>query len=82
MSFATRAEVRDKIEWEGGYVAALDYGLRVSDMPEGDTELRDAWDKLWAAYREMGPFVAAVEKLLDVTGADDEDADPTGVRLP
>lgn len=81
MSFATRAEVRGKIEWEGGYVGALDYGLRVSDMPEGDTELREAWDKLGTAYHELAPLVDAVEKLLEGHGEDDDDQDPTGVKL-
>lgn len=66
MSYATREEVRGKIEWEGGIMEALDYGLRVTDMPEGDTELRDAWDKLGTAYHELAPLVDAVERLLDV----------------
>ena len=81
-SFADRKSVRDKIEWEGGVMEAVDYGLRVTDMPEGDTELRDAWDKLVTAYESVRPLAAVVEKLLEGHGGDDDDADPTGVSLP
>lgn len=63
--FENRAAVRDKIDWEGGLTGALDYGLDVHDMPEGDTELCEAWDKLATAYRALAPLTAAVEKLLE-----------------
>jgi hypothetical protein len=63
--FADRAAVADKIEWEGGIMEALDYGLRTTDMPEGDDELTEAWGKLAAAYRELTPLVDAVGKLLN-----------------
>lgn len=63
--FEDRAAVADKIEWEGGIMEALDYGLRTTDMPEGDDELIEAWDKLVTAYRQLAPFVDAVGKLLN-----------------
>jgi hypothetical protein len=64
MSYATREEVRGKVEWEGGLTAALDYGLDTGDMPEGDTELREAWDKLATAYKALAPLSRAVDDLL------------------
>lgn len=63
--FEDRAAVADKIEWEGGIMEALDYGLRTTDMPEGDDELAEAWDKLATAYRELTPLVDVVGKLLN-----------------
>jgi hypothetical protein len=63
--FETRAAVAGKIEWEGGIMEALDYGIRSGDMP--DDELRDAWDKLEKAHAAMAPLVAFVEDLLDGT---------------
>lgn len=68
MTFATRQEVADKVNWEGDLEAALDYGLRVDDMPENDAELREAWARLaekWNAYRRVAE---SVERLL---GLDD-----------
>lgn len=63
--FADRQAVRDKIEWEGGIMEALDYGLRTTDMPEGDDELIAAWGKLADGYEALRPLADAVEKLLD-----------------
>lgn len=79
--FESRAAVRAKIEWEGGIMEVLDYGITTTDLPEGDTELTEAWDKLATAYHEMTPLVDAVEKLL-ADPHDDDDQDPTGVSLP
>lgn len=70
MSFETRAKVRDKIEYEGGIMEALEYGLTCADMPEGDDELIQAWGKLATVYHELQPLAAAVEKLLDADGDD------------
>lgn len=50
MAFENRQEVAGKIDWEGGILESLDYGLTEEDMPEGDTELREAWAELMAAF--------------------------------
>lgn len=52
----TRQEVAKKIDWEGGLVAAIEYGLTPDDMPEGDAELRDAWDR-WMKHYEVGSAI-------------------------
>ena len=80
--FADRAAVRDKIEWEGGLMESLDYGLRAADMPEGDTELIEAWGKLYDAFHSLEPLTAAVQKLLDEGGGIVIDiAPPPGVLV-
>jgi hypothetical protein len=66
--FESRAALRDKLEWEGGIIEALDYGIRSTDMPLGDEELNEAWGKLAAAFQALRPLAAAVEKLLDAAG--------------
>jgi hypothetical protein len=33
--FADRTAVREKVEYEGGIMEALDYGIRSTDMPLG-----------------------------------------------
>jgi hypothetical protein len=63
--FEDREELANKIEWEGGIIDALDYGIKTENMPEGDTELAEAWGKLEAAYHELTPLTDAVEKLLE-----------------
>src|ERR1700735_679194 len=59
--FDNREGVRAKIEWEGGLMGALDYGISVNDMPEGDDELVAAWGALETAYRALAPLDGAVE---------------------
>ena len=66
--FKSREALAGKIEWEGGLTEALDYGIKVTDMPEGDEELIAAWaalDEAWAALRE---HAIVVENLLPEQG--------------
>ncbi len=72
MSFESRKQVRGKVEWEGGIMEALDYGLNAADMPDGDDELIAAWDKLADAYRVLQPLADAVERLLGDEGEETE----------
>ena len=69
--FRSRAAVRDKVEWEGGVMDALDYGIHVADMPDGDEELTAAWQALEDAFNVLQPLADAVEKLLEAAGDDD-----------
>lgn len=62
--FEDREHLAGKIEWEGGMEMALDYGIRLKDLPKGDAELEDLWvpmEEAWETYRE---HAEAVEKLL------------------
>jgi hypothetical protein len=63
--FSSREHLAAKIEWEGGLMEALDYGIKTEMMPEGDTELAEAWAKLEASFRETSKLGDAVEKLIE-----------------
>ncbi len=62
--YESRSELAGKIEWEGGILEALDYGIKTADMPEGDTELTEAWAKLEASFRQTAALAEVVEGLL------------------
>ena len=62
--YESRFEVWSKVENEGGIYAALDYGLKASDLPDVDTELQEAWQKLDGAFKAMQPLIRIVEKML------------------
>lgn len=63
--FEDREALAAKIEWEGGVLEALDYGITTEMMPEGDTELAGAWAKLEAAWKQLSPLADAIRKMLD-----------------
>lgn len=69
--FKSRADLAGKIEWEGGLMDALDYGITTDMMPEDDAELAEAWAKLEAAFKAVQPLAEAVEKLLPEPGDED-----------
>ena len=71
--FVSRAALAGKIEWEGGLMEALDYGITTEMMPEGDAELTEAWAKLEAAFKETSKLADAVEKLLPDPDSSDWD---------
>jgi hypothetical protein len=66
MVAATRAYDRDllayKVNWEGGVLATLDYGLRPEDI--ADEDLRAAWVELRALHARMKPLIKGFEKRL------------------
>lgn len=71
MAFENRQEVAGKIDWEGGILSSLDYGLTDEDMPEGDTELREAWAELMAAFSYVRSARQRVEMLLPEPGEEE-----------
>lgn len=58
-----------KIRWEGGVMAALDYGLRADDI--GDPDLRAAWQRLQGLHEELRPLVREFERRLGTARPDD-----------
>jgi hypothetical protein len=63
--FESRADLFAKIEWEGGVVEACEYGIHADEMPEGDTELAELWQKLEEAQKAVTPIADAIQALLD-----------------
>lgn len=67
-----------KVDWEGGVIDALDYGLKADDLDPADERskpLREAWAEMERIYREA--FAPAVSKVRDLLqeiedGGDDE----------
>lgn len=51
-----------KINWEGGVLAALDYGLRPEDIE--DERLRVAWAELRELHGRIRPLMKSFEQLL------------------
>jgi hypothetical protein len=71
--YPDRLAVANKVEWEGGLIDALGYGIHAKDMPEGDTGLTAAWTALENAWNAMQPLITAVEALLPEPGPGDGD---------
>lgn len=68
MAYDNREELAGKIDWEGGLEDALDYGIKLDDLPEDDTELRTAWEPMQKAWEEFQRLADPVRELLPDTG--------------
>lgn len=66
--FASREDVADKIEWEGGLASVLDYGITADDMP--DAELEAAWREMAQAYEAYERAAGIVDDMLPHGGSD------------
>lgn len=69
MIFEDRQDLLSKIYWEGGIFGALEYGIREGDMPDGDTELQDAWSDLQSSYEIYHEKEELMMDLLDYDGS-------------
>lgn len=58
----TPQQVRDKVEWEGGVVSTLNYGLRAEDI--GDTKLASLWSEAQQIHAELSSVVAEINQSL------------------
>lgn len=56
------AWLAQKVAWEGGPLATLDYGI-VAEQIE-DPALRALWQDLQDRYRGLAPLVADIERFL------------------
>lgn len=63
--FEDRQALNAKIEWEGGLVGALEYGVKPDDMPEDDKHLFNLWLELSDAFEIFKEIAERVEDLLD-----------------
>lgn len=71
----TEADFIGKIEWEGGVLAALEYGLTEDDLEQKDTALYKSWRALRSAYQSLLPLLRDVEKALESYDDDEEHKD-------
>ncbi|MEX0796986.1 MAG: hypothetical protein WD274_09855 [Acidimicrobiia bacterium] len=56
------AELAAKVEWEGGIIPALEYGIRYQHIE--DPEVARLWAELEQRHDELAPLVTQLEKLL------------------
>jgi hypothetical protein len=63
-----------KVEWEGGIIAALEYGLSEDHLEDGEeSPLFAPWLDLRLKYEELAPLLDAVQDALDSVEEEDED---------
>lgn len=62
--FESRERLAQKIDWEGGNWSALEYGITADMMPEGDTELEEAWRTLQETFAAAEAAWKVVDALL------------------
>ena len=74
----TRDLIASKIQWEGGVIASLEYGIRSADIE--DVHLRVIWRSLETLYDQMRPLIVEFNRALK---AEPDAPDVRGaVRLP
>lgn len=56
------ARLARKIEFEGGVLAALEFGVRAEDIE--DPRLRSLWQKIETRYRSLTPLVTEISQEL------------------
>jgi hypothetical protein len=59
------ASLAQKIRWEGGLMAALDYGIEANAIR--DQELAALWTSLDEAYRRFSPLLEEIADRLKVS---------------
>jgi len=53
-----------KIRWEGGLWATLEYGIAPEDIE--NPQLADLWERMGRAFRDLAPLFEEVQARLDV----------------
>jgi len=70
----TEAEFVAKIDYAGGIIEALGYGLSADDLEDQESDLAQTWRDLERQYADFEVFVHAVEYAIDdFEYRDDED---------
>lgn len=68
--FESRAALAAKVEWEGGIAEAMDYGITVDMMPEGDEAITAAWREMASAWAQFESAASVVSELLPEPGSE------------
>jgi hypothetical protein len=63
--YETLIDLRDKVEWEGGVVETLAYGIKPDDVPK---EIADVWVDAYNLYQELEKYTQQIEDILDKAG--------------
>ena len=58
----TAKDLADRVQWEGGIVSALEYGIRSDEI--GDPELAALWRRMEQLYDQLRPSIGAADRLL------------------
>ena len=59
----TPEDFASKVNWEGGVMDALAYGLKPNDAPEGP--LRDLWTRAYELWEQLDPILEDLVTMLD-----------------
>ena len=66
MDKLTVEDLANKVEWEGGIIAVLEYGVNPNDLdPSVPDALREAFGELYRAWIDLGPLEREVEDILE-----------------
>jgi hypothetical protein len=71
-------ELARKVEWEGGILGALEYGIRHEEID--DPELAALWRRLETIYDQLRPCMRAANRLLFEALRHPLGPDPAGER--
>lgn len=63
--YASLEALAGKIEWEGGIAEAANYGIKPSEMPEGNPELEKLWGLLCEAQQTVEDLEEKIGKILE-----------------
>lgn len=68
----TPQEFVAKIDWEGGVLDALIYGLKAKDLDDSDPEFKVEWFALEQAWAKFEPKLVGIEAMIARIGEDDD----------
>jgi hypothetical protein len=71
-------ELARKVEWEGGIIGALEYGIRSGEID--DPEVAALWRGMETIYDQLRPCVRAANRLLFEARRHPLGPDPAGER--
>ena len=60
----TNVVLAKKVEWEGGVIGALEFGIRSDQIT--DPEVRRMWKEVEEAYLSLTPMVSKLNRRLRV----------------
>ena len=61
----TPDEFVNKVDWEGGVLDALEYGLRSTELDDSNPALKGGWIELEKAWVDFEPLLHGVEQLVE-----------------